>query len=284
MNLKSTVIALGLSSLSAMACAELKTPRAVVNNDGTERLIATINFSTPVVGDLYVATEVAGQLLFLVNGGREFIYDVAPLAVNQTHIGQTQLFDFSTAGIASGQYPLYQVVTESGTDPLDVANWVGGFSGLSVIHFNIGLPVEISGDLDQDGFADDDLNHDSFHDDDLDRDGFHDDDLDYDGFHDGDLDQNGVDDEFESEQNSGDTGSGEEPEEGDDDDDDDDLYNTHCSGCHGFHPEQNINRILRASNPANILRAINANSGGMRFLSYLSDSDLEAIANYVRNP
>lgn len=81
----------------------------------------------------------------------------------------------------SGRYPLYQVIAKSGSNPLNPDNWIGGSAGLSIINFNIGLPCEINGDFDEDGFADDDLNRDGFHDDDLDQDGFHDQDFNRDG-------------------------------------------------------------------------------------------------------
>ncbi|WP_221898652.1 hypothetical protein [Bathymodiolus japonicus methanotrophic gill symbiont] len=82
---------------------------------------------------------------------------------SQEYQGDLSLFDFSIDGVASGNYPIYQVVTQPGTDPLDFRNWIGGLAGLSVINFSIGLPVEVTKDYNHDGFSDDDFNKDGFH-------------------------------------------------------------------------------------------------------------------------
>ena len=105
------------------------------------------------------------------------------------------VLNISGLGIAPGLYPLYQVVTQPGTDPLNFMNWIGGLGGLSTINFTIGLPVNLSGDFDKNGFSDDDNNHDGFHDDDSNRDGLHDDDNDHNGFHDDDLNHDGLHDQ-----------------------------------------------------------------------------------------
>lgn len=257
LKLKSFVTAIAFSAASNLAFAELATSQAVLNGT-SDHIAATTNFATSTVGDLYVATSVGGQLLFLVNNGEQFSFDAIPLESNQTYLGERVLFNFPTAGIAPGRYPLYQVVTESGTSPLDVANWIGG---LSMIHFTLGLPVEINGDFNQDGFADDDSNHDGFHDDDANFDGFHDDDLDFDGFHDDDLNHDG----FHDAQGK-------------------DLYIDNCAACHGINPAQNINGVLSAIYPLATRSAINGNEGGMGYLNFLSDADLQAIADYVQNP
>jgi len=192
---KPLVLAIGLSVITNMVQAELKTNRAVINNNGTDRVHATANFVTPVTGDLYIAVEYNGQLIFITDEGKKFSDDVLPFSEKQVHEGVVELIDYSAAGIPAGRYRLYQVVAGSGLDPLNFNNWIGGLGGLNSINFNIGLPAEVTQDLDNDGFSDDDLNEDGFHDDDLDRNGFHDDDLDRNGFHDDDLDRNGSHDD-----------------------------------------------------------------------------------------
>tara|TARA_R110002073_G_scaffold16629_1_gene63661 strand:+ start:848 stop:1213 length:366 start_codon:yes stop_codon:yes gene_type:complete len=68
-------------------------------------------------------------------------------------------------GVPPGRYPIFKVVTQPGTNPLDFRNWIGGLGGLRSINFIIGLSDDESLDFDNDGFPDDDLNRDGFHDD-----------------------------------------------------------------------------------------------------------------------
>ena len=60
--LKPVVLALGLSAVANMVFAEVGSNRAVVKNDGSERVSAYVNFPTPISGDLYVAAQINGQL------------------------------------------------------------------------------------------------------------------------------------------------------------------------------------------------------------------------------
>jgi hypothetical protein len=262
------MLALGLSALSGPLAAELYTPKAVVTNDGRDTLLATVRFATPVNGDLYVAVMVDGQLLFFADNGLTFSPAVLPFQAGQNFSADVTVLNLNSNGIPAGQYPMYQVVTTPGSDPLNFQNWIGGPSALSVINFSIGLPVAIHGDFDGNGFADDDANQDGFHDDDLNKDGFHDDDLNQDGYHDDDLNFNGISDALE---NTGPNGQA--------------LYETETcasSACHGTNPARNQNGVLAGQNPNNIRNAINRNKGGMGFLNYLSDAELQAIADYLQ--
>ena len=189
---KISALLVSLSVVTNLVFAELSTDKAVILNNGTHRVKVTANFSTPVTGDFYLATQVNNSLVFFTNEGKELSHVILPYTRNSEYFGEIILLDFPALLISSGRYPVYQVVTKSGSNPLHADNWVGGRSGLNVINLNIGLPCEISGDFDEDGFADDDLDRDGFHDDDLNRDGFHDDDLDHDGFHDNDFNRDGV--------------------------------------------------------------------------------------------
>ncbi len=277
--LKPVVLAVGLSALSNFALADISTSKAVLGNDGRDYLAASANFTTPVTGDLYLAIGVQGKLLFLANGGTLLTETVSPFAANQTYTGVMPLFYFSTAGIPAGRYPVYQLVAQAGTDPLNFTNWVGGLAGLSTINFMIGLPVTQSGDFDGDGFADSDLNRDGYYDDDHDKDGYYDDDHDKDGYYDDDYDRDGWRDSDNPDTNDNNTpvtggALGKE------------LYATHCSssGCHGVDPSRGTNEIYDAVNPRETREAINRNKGGMGFLNFLTDAELQAIADYVRNP
>jgi hypothetical protein len=63
------------------------------------------------------------------------------------------------------------------------------------------------------------------------------------------------------------------------------LYAFNCASCHGSNPAVNgRDGIDKAVNPSVIRQAINRNKGGMFFLNFLSDMDLENIAAYVQNP
>lgn len=194
-NLLPFAIATALISLCPNAFADLETNRAVVSNDGSQEINATVKFRTAVNGDLYIATKVKGKLLFLADEGSLFTTDVRPFRSNSHFSDDIFALNISGLGVVPGLYPLYQVVTEPGSDPLNFLNWIGGLSGLSIINFNIGLPVNLTGDFNNDGFFDDDNNHDTFHDDDINRNGFHDDDNNHDGLHDDDLNHDGFHDD-----------------------------------------------------------------------------------------
>jgi len=192
--IKAIVLAIGLSSLTTTAIADLHTSKAVLDNAGQDRIHAIVKFNNQVAGDLYVATLINGAFYFLAENG-QLGTDVRPFRQNQLFSEDITALDFATTGIVPGRYPLYQVVTQPGSDPLNFTNWVGGLSGLSVINFTIGLPSIEHGDLNNDGFADDDSNHDGFHDDDSNHDGLHDDDLNHDGLHDDDSNHDGFHDD-----------------------------------------------------------------------------------------
>ncbi len=176
-----------LYASSTNALADLRTERAVFKNDGTGQIVAVARFQEPVEGDLYIATQVNGALLFIINEGTAFSSTPVPFRANSLFSEDIVVLNVRDQGISPGRYPLFKVVTQTGADPLDFRNWVGGLNGLRSINFIIGLSSDESLDLDDDGFPDDDLN----------RDGFHDDDIDRDGFHDGDRDRNGFDDELD---------------------------------------------------------------------------------------
>jgi Abnormal spindle-like microcephaly-assoc'd, ASPM-SPD-2-Hydin len=56
------------------------------------------------------------------------------------------------------------------------------------------------------------------------------------------------------------------------------------SGCHGLDPSRNLNKISSGRNAAVIRSAINNNTGGMGFLSAVTDLQLQDIAAYIANP
>lgn len=148
---------------STSAVADLKTDRSVILNDGTHKVSATARFSKEITGDLYIATQIAEQLIFIIEGGASSL-DPTPFIANSTFSDDISILEISGEGIPPGEYPLFKLIVLSGASPLDVTNWIGGINGLSKINFIIGLPVEESLDFNDDGFPDDDLNRDGFHD------------------------------------------------------------------------------------------------------------------------
>ncbi len=190
-NFKLITSVIGLNLIALSAFAELTIERSVISNPDLHRIVAHTNFPNSVTGDLYLATQVAGQFIFFANHGQNLTPSPTPYTQNTVLSGEMPLIDFSAIGVSAGRYPLFQVVTTPTSSPMIPANWI---TGLSVVNFNIGLPKQISADFDRDGFSYDDRNKDGFHDDDNNKDGFHDDDINKDGFHDNDLDKNGFSD------------------------------------------------------------------------------------------
>ena len=133
---KPFVLALGLSCISLNTWAQLSSPLLNVNSINNDNIYAVVSFPTPVAGDLYVAYSVQGQLYFL--GQQGAVISTTPIAyqLNGNFSSPITVLNMSSNGIPSGTYPLYQVVTYPGSNPLIYTNWIGG---LSEIDFNINL-------------------------------------------------------------------------------------------------------------------------------------------------
>jgi len=76
--LKPIAVCIALSTLTNIATAELRTERAVVPNDDTHRVAASSYFANAVQGDLYIAAQINGQLLFFAKGGAEVSTEAVP--------------------------------------------------------------------------------------------------------------------------------------------------------------------------------------------------------------
>jgi len=291
LNIMAMVIA--CSTVITPAFAGLQTDRAVINNPALN-ISAKANFSTPVSGDLYLATQIGEQLFFFTNSG-QLTAEVTPFSQGQEYSGEVPLFNRPSSGTPPGRYTLFQVVTTPDSNLLDFRNWIGGLAGLSKINFTIGLPPQQSGDFNDDGFPDDDTNRDGFHDDDHDQNGFHDDDTNRDGFHDDDHDQNGFHDDDANEDGFYDDDNDQNGYR----DDDENVSTTpepvatpapvatnslvtegqaayaSCasSSCHGTNPAFNQNGILKGRNAGETMSAIVENKGGMGFLSSVITAD-----------
>jgi len=175
-------------------------------------------------------------------------------------------------------------MVNSGGDVYDINNWIGGLSGLQKINFSLG-GAEIS-DLDSnaDGWFDDDLNMDGFHDSDTNFDGWYDDDLDRDGYSDGSsstLNTTSSNDSSNTSTTTTDTTSStttaNSVSRGLT------TYTSYCEACHGTDPTRNRDGILSARSATATARAIQRNKGGMGFLDFLSDTDLQDIADYINS-
>ncbi len=160
-NLKSLLIAAGMSALSASVFADLSTNKTVVNSANGNAII-TVNFPAPVHGDLYLATVVNGEYLFFSNQGRTVSKTVAPFQSDSDFNSAINVLEVSSAGIPANTYPFYQVVTVAHSDPLNFNNWIGGLGGLHKLNFTIGVPNATAGDSNNDGFIDNDYDHDGY--------------------------------------------------------------------------------------------------------------------------
>jgi len=139
LNLKSLLLATSLSILCAPSWAQLSSSKLNVNSINSDKITAVASFPSPVTGDLYVAAQVGpGVLLFVGQGG---VFSNTPLAyqTNATFSRDITVLDIPATGIPAGVYPLFKVVSQSGKNPLDVNNWIGGLAGLSQIDFSINL-------------------------------------------------------------------------------------------------------------------------------------------------
>lgn len=61
------------------------------------------------------------------------------------------------------------------------------------------------------------------------------------------------------------------------------TYDKECASCHGINPLNDRDGILKATNPNNTLSAISRNKGGMSYLTYLTETDLQDIADYINS-
>lgn len=191
--IKPLVIALSLAAGSAFASPDFRADRAVFGADGGA-IAPVLHFTIAEQGDLYLATKVGGEFLFITESGG-LTPDAVPFTADGRFEGEVALPTFDTTAIPAGRYPLYQVLVVSGGDVFNFTDWVGGFDALNRLNFTVGLSDAESLDHDGDGWADDDHDRDGYHDDDHDRDGYHDTDHDRDGYYDDDHDRDGYHDD-----------------------------------------------------------------------------------------
>jgi hypothetical protein len=134
--LYSLLIVTGLSAWGGNARAQLIADKTVINSS-TGSATVSVSFSAPIKGDLYLAAIFNSQFLFFTTNGA-VTAKVTPFQANHTFNQAIKVLTLSSSGIPAGVYPLYQVVTLAGRDPLEPTNWIGG---LSQLDFSINLPV-----------------------------------------------------------------------------------------------------------------------------------------------
>lgn len=229
--LKPLIVAVTLSVASFGVAAHLSTSRAVLAQP-TDSTVISVNFKPAVSGDLYLATVVNGKLVFFADQGKVLSDTPKPFQKNGVFDGKLDVLNVNALGIPAANYPLYEVVTTPNGDVLNFSNWVGGLGGLHRMNISIGLPAAVTGDYDDDGFADDDSDHD--------------------GYHDGDRDFNGEDDAVEqckaSKKDKDDNGK-----EGDKDKEDDHSSHKGDNGKEGDHDSHSGSHVdvgSVACNPA----------------------------------
>lgn len=142
-NPKPLLFAIGVSCFYSNAWALLKTDKSVINQD-TGSATISVSFTTPVIGDLYLATQFNGQLYFFADLGTNFTQEPLAYAKKTLFSGNRVVLHIASEGVPPAIYPLYQVVTFSGKSPLDFNNWIGGLGGLSELKLSINLPNNFS--------------------------------------------------------------------------------------------------------------------------------------------
>ena len=157
-----------LMLISLTATARLIPERTVVNSGDRIRVVAVHDLVEQ--GDIYVGfLEGAGLPLLEAGANGKFTPSFAnvpldtPILVLNMDVPQ---------GIPPGQYIFYEIVTQPGSNPMDVNTWITGLSSLSQVLFHVNQPDALTRDFNHDGICDDDGNRDGFHDDDFGRNGF----------------------------------------------------------------------------------------------------------------
>ncbi|MBS4098572.1 MAG: c-type cytochrome [Sulfuricella sp.] len=62
------------------------------------------------------------------------------------------------------------------------------------------------------------------------------------------------------------------------------LYAENCTSCHGPNPGENIANIQSGGDAQKTITAIKKDSGGMKYLSFLTSDEISAIAKWIANP
>jgi hypothetical protein len=142
LSVKSFLMAISLCVVNTGAWAHLKANTTVINSTNGSAAIS-VSFPMPVSGDLYIATEINGQLFFFTDGGKKLTPDIVAFTKNSIFAEDRVLLTIFSEGIPANIYSLYQVVTVAGKNPLDSNNWIGGLGGLSELKLSINLPTDI---------------------------------------------------------------------------------------------------------------------------------------------
>lgn len=159
-SLKAVLLLLSFCVFIGPASGQLATSRTIINDDKTA--VIHLNFPTAVKGDLYLFTVFNGVYLYFTDHGKSLSTLATPFAKNGTFNGSIKALELASTGIPPNQYPLYLLITKPDTDPFNYTNWVDGFASLHKLKLTFGIPGNLAGDADNDGFADNDPNHDGY--------------------------------------------------------------------------------------------------------------------------
>lgn len=284
--LKYFLVLIALSLIGVNASAHLSADKTVINKN-TGKAIVSVNFITPVTGDLYLAVSINGQLLFYADSGKTVSIKVVPFLRNANFKDAIQALTVSSEGVPPGVYSLYQVITRPDTDPLDFKNWIGGLAGLSTLNLSINLPesplVKPQTPTDISTPANDCF-----------------------------LSKvRGMPDEFseKKEVSEADDAAADEDENIDSKEAEDEvedkppvvdncntvtssnivttgkiIYRNNCTSCHGSNPLANQNNVMKGRDVTRIRDAIKSNKGGvMGALDDVRDTDLQAVSDYLKS-
>lgn len=144
-----------LSAAPCFADSQLQTPNPVLYNNNVP-LAINLHLTTPIVGDLYLATQLPtdGQFVF-ITPSMGLQAEPMPYLAKQSFTGDSTLLSIASEGMPIGIYPVYQIITQVGASPFDSNTWL---TPLNVLQFSVGLPPHITGDYNSDGLADTDCN------------------------------------------------------------------------------------------------------------------------------
>lgn len=138
------LLSLGLSGfITAGFAGELLAPKTALIP--TDNLVATVRFSAPEQGDLYLATILPNGSFFFITETIGFSATPVAFKKNQTYSGDYTLLNLPVMGLSAGTYPLYELVVNANADPFDVNSWVGGFQGLHILNFTVQAATQTTG-------------------------------------------------------------------------------------------------------------------------------------------
>ena len=135
MKLKTYSVCLLFGLMSCVAQAKLVADKTELGSG--EKAVISVTFATPVRGDLYLAVNINNELYFFAEQGNSFSKAIVPWVRNSYFANDLNVLEIVNSGVPAGIYPLFEVVTLPGKNPLDFSNWVGGLNALSQLNIQL---------------------------------------------------------------------------------------------------------------------------------------------------